>query len=165
MQRIIPVAALCLIMLISACGYHFSASAPIALPKNVTDVYIDRVDNPTLENWIDPFVRSRFRDEFTRRAQVNWVDQGQAEAYVNISIIAYFTDTELSGAQDQTLRERATVVMQTEFRSQLDGALLWSSGHITEYENFEVGSSEVAAGERAIENAIRRTADALGADY
>ncbi|WP_052813030.1 LPS assembly lipoprotein LptE [Desulfonatronum thioautotrophicum] len=151
--------------LIFGCGYHFSASAPITLPRGVSNIFISEVDNPTLEAWIDPFLRSRFREEFTRRAQVNWVDEGQAEAYVVLRIIAFTTETELSGAQDQTLRERATVVMETEFRSQLDDSLIWSSGHISDSETFETGTSSITAGERAIENAIRRTADGLGADF
>lgn len=165
MLRNLAIPIIGLLLFIAGCGYHFSASAPITLPRNVTDIYIQEVHNPTLEAWIDPYLRSRFRDEFTRRAMINWVDGEQAQAAVILRIIAYSTDTELSGAQDQTLRERATVIMETEFRSMVDGSLIWSSGHISEYETFEAGTSDIAAGQRALENAIRRTADGLGADY
>ncbi|TVQ98157.1 MAG: hypothetical protein EA399_11015 [Desulfovibrionales bacterium] len=164
MYRIIFFLIFCAFLMVG-CGYHFSASAPITLPRGVSNIFISEVDNPTLEAWIDPFLRSRFREEFTRRAQINWVDESQAEAHVVLRIIAFTTDTELSGAQDQTLRERATVVMETEFRSQLDNSLIWSSGHISDSETFESGTSAIAAGERALDNAIRRTADGLGADY
>ncbi len=165
MQRILPYLTFGLFLLLLGCGYHFSASAPITLPRGIVNIHIQEVDNPTLEAWIDPYLRSRFRDEFTRRAQVNWVDAEQAQAQVVLRIISYSTDTELSGAQDQTLRERATIILETEFRNAVDGSRIWSSGHIAEYETFEAGTNEVAAGERAIENAIRRTADLLGADY
>ena len=165
MQRFFPYLTFGLFLLLLGCGYHFSASAPITLPRGVVNIHIQEVDNPTLEAWIDPYIRSRFRDEFTRRTQVNWVEADQAQAHVILRIIAYSKDTELSGAQDQTLRERATIILETEFRSAVDGSRIWTSGHITDYETFEVGTNEVAAGERAIENAIRRTADLLGADY
>lgn len=165
MQRLTMYITVATFLLLLGCGYHFSASAPITLPRGVSNIFIQEVQNPTLENWIDPFLRSRFREEFTRRAQINWVDEDQAQAAVILRIISYTTDTELSGAQDQTLRERATVVMETELRSQLDGSLIWSSGHITDFETFETGTNAITAGERAIENAIRRTADALGANY
>ncbi len=154
-----------LLLLLLGCGYHFSASAPITLPRGVVNIHIQEVDNPTLEAWIDPYLRSQFREEFTRRAQINWVDADQAQAHIVLRVIAYSTDTELSGAQDQTLTERATVILETELLSAVDGSRIWSSGHISEFETFETGTNEVAAGERAIENAIRRTADALGADF
>lgn len=147
------------------CGYHLSASAPITLPQGVTNIYIQNVVNPSLESWIDPYFRARFQDEFTRRAQVNWTDADSAQAYVNLTIISYDVDAELSGAQDQTLRERVTVIMEAEFRRQVDGALLWSSGPVAAFETFETGTSEVVAGERALENGIRAIADSLGADY
>ena len=165
MNRIALSLTLTSVLLLFGCGFHFSASAPITLPRGVTNIVIQEVDNPTLEAWIDPFLRTRFRDEFTRRAQVNWVDDEQAQAYVVLRVIAYSVDTELAGAQDQTLRERASVILETEFRSQTDDSLIWSSGHIRDFETFEAGGNEIAAGQRAIENAIRRTADALGADY
>ncbi|SDB07762.1 Lipopolysaccharide-assembly [Desulfonatronum thiosulfatophilum] len=165
MLRTLFIPAIGLLLFVAGCGYHFSASAPINLPQNVTNIYIQDVDNPTLEAWIDPYLRARFRDEFTRRARINWVDGEAAQAAVTLRIIAYYTDTELSGARDQTLRERATVTMETEFRSMVDGSLIWSSGRITEHETFEAGTSDIAAGQRALENAIRRTADGLGADY
>lgn len=156
--------SLCLLAVVG-CGYHFSASAPITLPKGVTNVYIQDVINPTLESWIDPYLRSRFQDEFTRRAQINWTGAEEAHAYVNLNVILYDVDTELAGAQDQTLTERATVVLEAQFLSQADGSLLWSSGHVIASETFEAGTSEIVAGERAIEDAIRRIADGLGADY
>lgn len=167
MHRIAFSLTLTSVLLLFGCGFHFSASAPINLPRGVTRIHIQEVQNPTLETWIDPFLRSRFRDEFTRRAVVDWIDAdpGKAQAYVILRVVAFDTETELSGTQDQTLRERATVVMETEFRSQSDDSLLWSSGRIIESETFEAGGSEIAAGQRAIENAIRRTADALGVDY
>lgn len=153
--------------LLFGCGFYFSASAPITLPGEVTRIHIREVENPTLETWIDPFLRSRFRDEFTRRAVVDWIDAdpAEAQAYVILRVVAFDAETELSGAQDQTLRERATVVLETEFRSQSDDSLIWSSGRIVESETFEAGGNEIIAGQRAIENAIRRTADALGVDF
>lgn len=164
MQRITSLLLPVLTLLTIGCGYHFSASAPITLPRGVADIYIQNVENSTLESWIDPYLRTKFRDELTRRAKVNWVDPDKAQAYVNLTVI-YSTDTELSGGQDQTLRSRATVTMETEFRSQVDGSLLWSSGPVTVSETFEEGTSEIVAGERAIEDAIRSIVDGLGADY
>ncbi len=165
MHRIPALTVLAALITILGCGYHFSASAPITLPRGVTNTYIQNVENPTVESWIDPYLRSRFQDEFTRRARINWVNPEQAEAFINLSIISYSVSTGLSGAQDQTLRERATVVMEVEFRDQEDGSLLWSSGHVHAFETFEAGTSAIVAGERAIEDAIRRIADRLGADY
>ncbi len=165
MHRISALVVFCTLMMTFGCGYHFSASAPITLPQGVTNIYIQSVENPTWENWIDPYVRSRFQDELTRRAQINWVSPEEAEAFINLIISSYSVETELSGAQDQTLRERATVVMKAEFRRQQDGSLLWSSKNVKSSETFETGTSEIIAGERAVEDAIRRIADELGEDY
>jgi outer membrane lipopolysaccharide assembly protein LptE/RlpB len=165
MHRIPTLIVLAAILMIIGCGYNFTASAPITLPQGVTNIYIQSVENPTLENWIDSYLRSRFQDEFTRRAKINWVGPDEAEAFINLIIISYSVDTELSGAQDQTLREEAKVVIKAEFRRQMDGTLLWSSANVKSSETFEAGTSEIVAGERAVEDAIRKIADKLGEDY
>lgn len=165
MRRIVLLAFLAIVLPSWGCGYHFSAASPIVLPGGVVDIAIRDVNNPTLEGWLDPFLRTRFRDEFTRRARVNWVDQERAQAHVNLTVISYFEDTELSGAKDRTLRERVEVVLKTEIFSHPDGRLLWSSGPVKASETFEAGTSRVAAGEKVIEEAVRRTADGLGVDY
>ncbi|HDQ41359.1 MAG TPA: hypothetical protein ENN39_10070 [Desulfonatronum sp.] len=165
MQRIFPFLACFALLSVIGCGYHFTASAPIQIPRGITHLYIRDVNNPTVESWIDPYLRSRFEDEFTRRAKIAWVSPEDAEAYVDLTIISYSVDTDLAGARDITLTEQATVILEVELRSQLDGSRIWSSGHVRASETFESGTSEIVAGERAVEDAIRRIADSLGADY
>lgn len=165
MQRISYVAVLFVLISVIGCGYHFSASAPVTLPHGAKNIYIRDVHNPTLESWLDPYLRARFQDEFTRRAKVHWVGPDQAQAYVDLTILSYSVDTDLAGARDQTLTERAHVVLEAEFRSQVDGALLWTSGQVSGAETFETGTSEIVAGERAVEEAIRKIADGLGVGY
>jgi outer membrane lipopolysaccharide assembly protein LptE/RlpB len=165
MQRLASGIVMLILLSVTGCGYHFSASAPITLPHGVTKIYIRDVNNPTLEGWLDPFLRSRFRDEFTRRAKVHWVSQDQAQAYVDLTIFSYSADTDLAGARGQALTGRAQVILEAEFRSRADNSLLWSSGQVSGAEIFEAGTSEIVAGERAVEEAIRKIADSLGADY
>ena len=165
MRRTLLLFAAFLLLSIPGCGYHFTASAPIQIPRGLSHLYIREVINPTLENWIDPYLRSRFQDEFTRRAQINWVSPEEATGYFDLRVITYSVGTDLSGAQDRTLTEEATVILEAELRSQADGSLIWSSGHVSASETFESGASEITAGERAVEDAIRRIADSLGADY
>lgn len=165
MRRIFFLAFLSIVLPAWGCGYHFSTASPIALLGGVVDIAIRDVNNPTLEDWLDPFLRTRFRDELTQRTRVNWVDQERAQAHVNLTVISYFEDTELSRAKDRTLRERVEVVLKTEIFSHPDGRLLWSSRPVKASETFEAGTNRIAAGKKAIEEAVRRTVDGLGVDY
>lgn len=165
MQRFVYGILMLILLSVIGCGYRFSAYAPITLPHGVTKIYIRNVNNPTLEAWLDPYLRSRFRDEFTRRARVHWVSPDQAQAYVNLTIFSYSADTDLAGARGQALTGRVQVILEAEFRNREDDSLLWSSGQVSGAEIFEAGTSEIVAGERAVEEAIRKVADSLGADY
>jgi hypothetical protein len=165
MQRLAHGVVVLSLLSVISCGYHFSAYAPITLPHGVTKIYIRDVNNPTLEGWLDPFLRSRFRNEFTRRAKVHWVRPDQAQAYVNLIILRYSVEADLVGARGQALTGRAQVMLEAEFRSRADGSLLWSSGQVSGAEIFEAGTCEIVAGERAVEEAIRKIADSLGVDY
>lgn len=165
MQRLSQIAVLFVLLSVIGCGYHFSASAPIILPHGATNIHVREVNNPTLEGWIDSYLRSRFQDEFTRRAKINWVSPDEAQAYVVLTILSYSVDADLVGARGQALTGRVHVVLEAKLRSQMDDSLLWSSGHVSGTETFEAGTSEIVAGERAVEEAIRKIADGLGADY
>ena len=169
---------LCIALLLPSCGYQLTANAPIDLPQSSTRLFLNKVTNPTTETWMEPMLRSTLRDELTRRGNVTWVGQDEAEATVNIDVRSFTTSDSVKGRDDVTLKSEALIQMEVSFFSTKTNALIWTSGPIVASESYrkmnegqsssgnqQASSAKREAAQGAIDEAVRMVADRLAQKF
>lgn len=171
MRRTRILAALLLLLALAACpggcGYRFAGvkdEAPFVLPAESRKLWLKSVENPTVETWLGPAIRSLLRDEITNRGQAQWVDKDEATAWVEVVVDDFTTETTVTGEQDESLKYSAAITMIVTIRSALDGRLLWSSGSVGANESF-YGAETHAARVSAVELAVERAVDRMSQKY
>ena len=155
---------LCLVFAITACGYHNSATEPNRLGEKFREIAINKVENPTLERWLEPELRSLLRDEITRRGQLVWVDKSKAEALINIRVISLSSGSRILGNKDATLKYDKTLKIQMRITSAADGSLLWNSGPVEVTESYYTGEED-ATNALVTELLVRRIVDKMNQAY
>ncbi|TIH17358.1 hypothetical protein D0S45_06785 [Marinifilum sp. JC120] len=155
---------LCVVFAVSACGYHNSATEPNRVGEQFREVAIAKVENPTLERWLEPKLRSMMRDEITRRGQLVWTDKSKAEALFNIRILELSDGSRILGDQDVTLKYDMTLKLQMKVTSATDGALIWNSGPLEVTESYYVGQEEETK-QLIIKLMVRRLVDRMNQAY
>lgn len=151
-------------MLLNGCGYQLASKGPVALPEDQRTLCMDSVDNPTLEAWLGPRLRSELRDELTRRGWTRWVDRSQADMLVRIVIERYSRSTKVGDEKDETLRSQASINMSVNFVSRTTDEVIWNSGSISVGESY-FGISPTEADMSVTELAVRRAVDRLSQRY
>ncbi|WP_432738001.1 LPS assembly lipoprotein LptE [Maridesulfovibrio sp. FT414] len=155
---------LCLVFAVAACGYHNSATEPNRVGEKFHEIAIAKVENPTLERWLEPQLRSLLRDEITRRGQLVWVDKSKAEALINIKIISISSGSRILGNKDTTLKYDKTLKVQMRVTSAADGTLLWNSGPVEVTESYYSGQED-ATNELVTELIVRKIVDKMNQAY
>ncbi|WP_027723157.1 LPS assembly lipoprotein LptE [Maridesulfovibrio zosterae] len=153
-----------IIFAVNACGYHNSATEPNRLGEMFRDVAISKVENPTLERWLEPKIRSLLHDEIIRRGQLVWVDKSKADALFNIKIINLTDGSRILGDKDKTLKYDMTLKLQMRVTSAADGKLLWNSGPVSVTESYYTGQEE-ATQQLIVELLVRRLVDKMNQAY
>ncbi len=157
----------------AGCGYNFAGMVPVRLPENVELLNISEVRNPTQEVWLEAYLRSNFRDEISRRAEVAWVDENEAEALVHIQVERLRTSDGLIGIDDRLVRVDVRLDLEIIMFNARTKERIWSSGivrgtssyHVAREEIFvpgEPGPAHRQAVEEAVDDALRRATDRLG---
>lgn len=155
---------LCVVFAVTACGYHNSATEPSSLGKQYREIAISKVENPTLERWLEPDLRSLLRDEITRRGQLIWVDKSKAEALINLRIISLSSGSRILGDKDKTLKYNKSLKVQMRVLSAADGTLLWNSGPVEVTESYYSGEED-EANALVTELLVRRLVDKMNQVY
>ncbi|NDV26603.1 LPS assembly lipoprotein LptE [Desulfovibrio sp. JC010] len=155
---------LCVVFAVSACGYHNSETEPNRVGKQFREVAIAKVENPTLERWLEPKIRSMMRDEITRRGQLVWADKSKAEALFNIRIIELSDGSRILGDQDVTLKYDMTLRVEMKVNSANDGSLIWSSGPLEVTESYYTGEED-ATQQLVTKLMVRRLVDRMNQAY
>lgn len=155
---------LCVVFAVSACGYHNSATEPNRVGKQFREVAIAKVENPTLERWLEPKIRSMMRDEITRRGQLVWTDKSKAEALFNIRILELSDGSRILGDQDVTLKYDMTLQVQMQVTSAADGSLIWNSGPIEVTESYYTGEEDTVK-QLITKLIVRRLLDRMNQAY
>jgi hypothetical protein len=171
MQRLTLALMLFLAAALSGCGYTFTGQAPEGrsevvsrLDPSLRKMVLVRVENPTIESWLEPRLRSLLRDEFNRRRLVTWTDRAQATSQLTVIIKKYTRETSVAGQQDQSLKLSAGMTIVLRVTRASDGAQIWDSGEQTQSESFYPGDSE-GADQRITDLAVRRLADLMTQNY
>ncbi len=156
-----------------ACGYSFTGQGTVLGPDPGAISRLDpafrtmaiaRVENPTIEPWLEPRLRSLIRDEFTRRRFVTWADKDKATSLLTVIIKKFTRSTAVAGQQDQSLKLSTGLTLVFRVHRASDGAILWDSGEQNQSESFFPGDSE-GADLRITDLAVRRMADRLTENY
>lgn len=155
------------------CGYTFTGQGTLLGPDPDAVSRLDpafrtmalvRVENPTIEPWIEPRLRSLIRDEFTRRRYVTWTDKDKATSLLTVVIKKFMRSTAVAGQQDQSLKLSTGLTLIFRVQRASDGAILWDSGEQSQIESFFPGDSE-GADLRVTDLAVRRMADLMTENY
>jgi hypothetical protein len=151
------------------CGYTFTGQGPDAEAVSRLDpafrkMALVRVENPTIEPFLESRLRSLIRDEFTRRRFIAWTDKDKATSLLTVVIKKYSRSTTVAGQQDQSLKLSTGLTMIFRVHRAGDGALLWDSGEQSQTESFFPGDSE-GADQRITDLAVRRMADLMTQNY
>lgn len=171
MRRLVLAICLLLLSLLSGCGYSFSGtaasgSAEVAsrLDPALRKMVLVRVENPSVESWLEPRLRSLIRDEFNRRRLVEWTEKAQATSQLTVIIKRYSRSTLVAGQKDQSLKLSAAVTMRMRVTRASDGRVLWDSGEQSQSESFYPGDAD-GADMRLTDLIVRRLADLMTEQY
>lgn len=158
---------------LGGCGYTFTGQGTVLGPDPDAVSRLDpafrsmalvRVENPTIEPWLESRLRSLIRDEFTRRRFVTWTDKDKATSLLTVVIKKYTRSTAVAGQQDQSLKLATGLTLIFRVHRASDGAVLWDSGEQGQSESYFPGESE-SADLRITDLAVRRMADLLTQNY
>ncbi|MBG0777137.1 MAG: LptE family protein [Desulfovibrionaceae bacterium] len=134
------------------------------LPERFKTLAIKRVDNPTMETWIEDELRAAVRDEITRRRFASWAHAEDADALLFLEIESYTVPGTVRNYLDTSLKYAIEMVFRARVDARETHEHVWDSGTITVYETFHPGE-ESAARLRVMERAARVLADAMGQAY
>lgn len=147
------------------CGYSFqSESGPIVLPEGARSLAIDKVENPSMEAWLEFSIRSKLRDEITRRGQATWADSSKADALLSVTIKSFVLTSDVKSSKDQTLKYSANLKMQATITDRLSGRTLWRSGMIEENQPYFL-NEQAQAEDMVVELAVRQLVDRMSQNY
>lgn len=152
----------------TACGYQVVAEAPIDMPGGISKLYLEGVENPTTEIWLDAELRKEVREEFIRRGQVKWVNKPEAKGYLNIEVLRFTSSAKLENAEEQTVRSEVVLILRGRIIGAQKSDLLWDSGEIAVRESHvgdEGSGEEREAQKQAVEEIVEELADTLSRDF
>lgn len=160
---------LCYFLLhIFACGYKWTASNPISLPKGITKLYLEKVENPTTQTWLEPRLRTALKEEFTKRGQIQWVKETKTQGLVQIDITHFSSSTKLEDAQKRTVKSEVTLGLEVKIFSQPEHVLLWNSGSVVVRESYtgpEEGTQRRKAEYRVVDLGVEKVANKLSQEF
>lgn len=155
--------ALAGLVLTAGCGYHLSARMPYALPQDISTVFLARVNNPSTNSWLEPKLRTEFRDELTKRGGIQWVAGHEAEGKLELDIQSFQSGTKLEDSQEKNVRSEMVLTLEAKLFSSRDDSLLARTGSIVVSESFDPQSpaDENAAQDRVVELASELAVERL----
>lgn len=136
-----PLLALILLLLVSACGYHFPGKGG-TLPGGVKSLYIPLFINKTAKPQLENGLSDRVSEVFARNGNIVLVEQQQLAEAVLEGVITSYSSRPISYDQNDDISEyRATVTIETKLRQVEDGRLLWN-GIVKWDENYIAASDK-----------------------
>lgn len=163
--RALALAMLACALTASSCGYTMvGRETPTVLKEEYRKLCIILVENPSLEYDLEPSIRSKFRDELTKRGGVTWVDRPEATGWVTLEIQRFDLSGWVKGYQDKTLKYEASIWVSARIQSAASGKVIWDSGGVNVSRSYLKGQ-EKETQEIVTELAVRRLADRMIENY
>ena len=152
---------------LSGCGYTFTAKTPYDLPEDISAVYLGRVDNPSIETWLEPKLRNELRDELTRRGNITWADEPEAEGRLELTVHNFRSGTKLEDPRETTVRSEMILRMELTLFSAKSRERLAGSGTVSARESFNPQDrrDELAARDRIVELAVELAVQRLNQNF
>jgi outer membrane lipopolysaccharide assembly protein LptE/RlpB len=118
-------AILALLLILSACGYHFSGPNA-SLPGGGRALYIPLFVNQTAEPQLENRLSSIVSEVFARAGEISLVEAQERADAVLEGVISSYQSRALSYDKNDNISEyRATMVVAAKLRQVGDGRLLW----------------------------------------
>ncbi|MDZ7761036.1 MAG: LPS assembly lipoprotein LptE [Desulfovermiculus sp.] len=162
---LVSTAILFIFLALASCGYRLTSSVPIDMPQGITTLYIDRVENPSTEPWLESRLISEVRDEFSRRGQISWVNKEQADGLMHLIITQYRDYTKVERANEETLKSEVALSLEAKILSAQNMEVLWVSAPVHVRESFTGISEKSRAEERVVRDAADILANQLSSEF
>ncbi len=165
-KLLLMAAACCLSLAASGCGYGLdgfssgSSRAVSVLGDGNSTLKIEKVEQVTMYPWVQYYLRGITRDEVNLRRLARWVDSGNADYLLAITMPGFRVRSSVSNRVDNTLLSDTTVQLELVVRSGKSGAVVWRSGVISYNDKFET-VDEASAIRDGLKEALRRALDRM----
>lgn len=143
-------------------GYRFAADEPLVLPEGSRLLAMEEIDNPTMETWLSPQLRSLIRDEVASRGDVTWTSKADADSLLTVRVLRYTESARIKDDLERTLKKMVEIRIEATLTSTADETVLWDSGPVIAHETFLADGELSAARSRAVQMAVRELVDRLG---
>lgn len=153
-------------LLIGGCGYQldgFSSAdsrAQSVLGDGSQTMKIERVEQVTMYPWVPYYLRGLVRDEVNLRRLAEWVDEGQADYLLTVTMPGFQVRSYVSNREDTTLLSDTTVRLELVVRSGKNGSVVWRSGVVSYNDKFETVDEDSAIRE-GLKEAVGRALDRM----
>lgn len=117
--------------LIISCGYTFAPQGEY-IDKRITTVYVQAFANKTSQAELENYVRTAFIDQFILSNRFKIVQNVEsADAIIQGSVLNINTSPLSYRVNTLVAEERATMVLEINFREKESGKTIWSSKNLT----------------------------------
>jgi hypothetical protein len=130
--RLFKTGVICLFTaLILSCGYVFAPQGEY-IDKRITTVYVQSFENKTAQAELENYVRTAFIDQLILSGRFKIVQKVEsADAIIKGSILNLNTSPLSYRANTLVAEERATMILEVNFREKESGKTIWSSKNVT----------------------------------
>lgn len=159
-------AVCCLSLFVGGCGYELdgysssSSRAVSVLGDGNQTLRIDKVEQVTMYPWVQYYLRGLARDEVNLRRLARWVDSGNADYLLTITMPGFRVRSSVSNSVDNTLLSDTVVQLELVVRSGKNGTVVWRSGVISYFDKYET-VDEGNAIRDGLKEALRRAFDRM----
>jgi len=131
-QFLIKTGVICLFFaLLLSCGYTFAPQGEY-IDKRITTVYVQSFENKTSQAELENYVRTAFIDQFILSGRFKIVQNVEsADAIIKGSVLNINTSPLSYRANTLVAEERATMILDINFREKESGKTIWSSKNLT----------------------------------
>jgi hypothetical protein len=113
------------------CGYTLAQQGEY-IDKRITTVYVQSFENRTSQAELENYVRTAFIDQFILFGRFKIVQNAEsADAIIKGSILNINTLPLSYRANTLVAEERATMILEVDFREKESGKTIWSSKNVT----------------------------------
>ena len=113
------------------CGYTFAPKGEY-IDKRITTVYVQSFENKTSQAELENYVRTAFIDQFILSGRFRIAQNAEsADAIIKGSILNINTSPLSYRANTLVAEERATIILEVDFREKESGKTIWSSKNVT----------------------------------
>ncbi len=124
-------------LLFTGCGYHldgfgsYGGSSHNVLGDGTGTLKVAAVEHNLLYPWISYYVRGLLRDEVNLRRLGRWVDTGDADYLITVSVPGFRARSSVSNRDSSTMLNVTTVQLELIVRNGKTGSVAWRSGVIS----------------------------------